>query len=169
MASYYEILDVPRSASPDDIKKAYRKKALQWHPDKNPDNKEFAEKKFKEVAEAYEVLSDKHKREIYDRYGREGLTGAGSGPSRSETGGMEPGFTFTFRSPEEVFREFFGSGDPFSELFDDLGAFSELQNQGSRLTGPFFTFSSSFPGNSGKHCPCPFLQTRSPGNWFCFG
>ncbi|EDL75419.1 rCG23817, isoform CRA_i [Rattus norvegicus] len=147
----------------------YRKKALQWHPDKNPDNKEFAEKKFKEVAEAYEVLSDKHKREIYDRYGREGLTGAGSGPSRSETGGMEPGFTFTFRSPEEVFREFFGSGDPFSELFDDLGAFSELQNQGSRLTGPFFTFSSSFPGNSGKHCPCPFLQTRSPGNWFCFG
>ncbi|XP_063123828.1 dnaJ homolog subfamily B member 2 isoform X5 [Rattus norvegicus] len=130
MASYYEILDVPRSASPDDIKKAYRKKALQWHPDKNPDNKEFAEKKFKEVAEAYEVLSDR------------------SGPSRSETGGMEPGFTFTFRSPEEVFREFFGSGDPFSELFDDLGAFSELQNQGSRLTGPFFTFSSSFPGNS---------------------
>ncbi|XP_031223918.1 dnaJ homolog subfamily B member 2 isoform X1 [Mastomys coucha] len=148
MASYYEILDVPRSASPDDIKKAYRKKALQWHPDKNPDNKEFAEKKFKEVAEAYEVLSDKHKREIYDRYGREGLTGAGSGPSRSETGGMGPGFTFTFRSPEEVFREFFGNGDPFSELFDDLGVFSDLQNQGPRLTGPFFTFSSSIPGNS---------------------
>lgn len=148
MASYYEILDVPRSASPDDIKKAYRKKALQWHPDKNPDNKEFAEKKFKEVAEAYEVLSDKHKREIYDRYGREGLTGAGSGPSRSEAGGTGPGFTFTFRSPEEVFREFFGSGDPFSELFDDLGVFSELQNQGPRRTGPFFTFSSSFPGNS---------------------
>lgn len=89
-----------------------------------------------------------HKREIYDRYGREGLTGAGSGPSRSETGGAGPGFTFTFRSPEEVFREFFGSGDPFSELFDDLGVFSELQNQGPRLTGPFFTFSSSFPANS---------------------
>lgn len=58
MASYYEILDVPPSASADDIKKAYRRKALQWHPDKNPDNKEFAERKFKEVAEAYEVLSD---------------------------------------------------------------------------------------------------------------
>nr|KAF6494565.1 DnaJ heat shock protein family (Hsp40) member B2 [Rousettus aegyptiacus] len=84
MASYYEILDVPRSASADDIKKAYRRKALQWHPDKNPDNKEFAERKFKEVAEAYEVLSDKHKREVYDRYGREGLTGAGTGPSRAE-------------------------------------------------------------------------------------
>ncbi|XP_045020538.1 dnaJ homolog subfamily B member 2 isoform X5 [Bubalus bubalis] len=117
MASYYEILDVPRSASADDIKKAYRKKALQWHPDKNPDNKEFAEKKFKEVAEAYEVLSDKHKREIYDLYGREGLTGAGTGPSRAEAGSGGPGFTFTFRSPEEVFREFFGSGDPFAELF----------------------------------------------------
>ncbi|XP_055146706.1 dnaJ homolog subfamily B member 2 isoform X1 [Symphalangus syndactylus] len=148
MASYYEILDVPRSASADDIKKAYRRKALQWHPDKNPDNKEFAEKKFKEVAEAYEVLSDKHKREIYDRYGREGLTGTGTGPSRAEAGSGGPGFTFTFRSPEEVFREFFGSGDPFSELFDDLGPFSELQNRGSRHSGPFFTFSSSFPGHS---------------------
>ncbi|MEJ1272056.1 DnaJ heat shock protein family (Hsp40) member B2 [Cricetulus griseus] len=126
----------------------YRKKALQWHPDKNPDNKELAEKKFKEVAEAYEVLSDKHKREIYDRYGREGLTGAGSVPSQTETGGVGPGFTFTFRSPEEVFREFFGSGDPFSELFDELGPFSELQNRGSRHSGPFFTFSSSFPGQS---------------------
>ncbi|XP_054334610.1 dnaJ homolog subfamily B member 2 isoform X1 [Pongo pygmaeus] len=148
MASYYEILDVPRSASADDIKKAYRRKALQWHPDKNPDNKEFAEKKFKEVAEAYEVLSDKHKREIYDRYGREGLTGTGTGPSRAEAGSGGPGFTFTFRSPEEVFREFFGSGDPFAELFDDLGPFSELQNRGSRHSGPFFTFSSSFPGHS---------------------
>uniref|UniRef100_A0A8C2MQR5 DnaJ heat shock protein family (Hsp40) member B2 n=1 Tax=Cricetulus griseus TaxID=10029 RepID=A0A8C2MQR5_CRIGR len=130
MASYYEILDIPRSASPDDIKKAYRKKALQWHPDKNPDNKELAEKKFKEVAEAYEVLSDR------------------SVPSQTETGGVGPGFTFTFRSPEEVFREFFGSGDPFSELFDELGPFSELQNRGSRHSGPFFTFSSSFPGQS---------------------
>ncbi|XP_048200657.1 dnaJ homolog subfamily B member 2 isoform X2 [Perognathus longimembris pacificus] len=148
MASYYEILDVPPSASADDIKKAYRRKALQWHPDKNPDNKEVAERKFKEVAEAYEVLSDKHKREIYDRYGREGLTGAGTGPSRAETGGGGPGFTFTFRSPEEVFREFFGSADPFSELFDELGPFSELQNRSARRTGPFFAFSSSFPGPS---------------------
>ncbi|XP_045415954.1 dnaJ homolog subfamily B member 2 isoform X2 [Lemur catta] len=130
MASYYEILDVPRSASADDIKKAYRRKALQWHPDKNPDNKEFAERKFKEVAEAYEVLSDR------------------TGPPRAEAGSGGPGFTFTFRSPEEVFREFFGSGDPFAELFDELGPFSELQNRGSRPSGSFFTFSSSFPGHS---------------------
>uniref|UniRef100_G1RDR4 J domain-containing protein n=1 Tax=Nomascus leucogenys TaxID=61853 RepID=G1RDR4_NOMLE len=147
------------------MKEMYRRKALQWHPDKNPDNKEFAEKKFKEVAEAYEVLSDKHKREIYDRYGREGLTGTGTGPSRAEAGSGGPGFTFTFRSPEEVFREFFGSGDPFAELFDDLGPFSELQNRGSRHSGPFFTFSSSFPGHSGKllsgqGCYC----VRQPGS-----
>ncbi|XP_020930633.1 dnaJ homolog subfamily B member 2 isoform X7 [Sus scrofa] len=139
MASYYEILDVPRSATADDIKKAYRKKALQWHPDKNPDNKEFAEKKFKEVAEAYEVLSDKHKREIYDRYGREGLTGAGTGPSRAEAGGGGPGFTFTFRSPEEVFREFFGSGDPFAELFD----FSSSSFSFSPGAGAFRSVSTS--------------------------
>lgn len=147
MASYYEILDVPPTASADDIKKAYRRKALQWHPDKNPDNKEFAEQKFKEVAEAYEVLSDQRKREIYDRYGREGLTGAGTGPSRAEAG-SGGGFTFTFRSPEEVFREFFGTGDPFAELFEELGPFSELHNPGSRPTGPFFAFSTSFPGRS---------------------
>ncbi|XP_054979178.1 dnaJ homolog subfamily B member 2 isoform X3 [Sorex araneus] len=163
MASYYEILDVPPNASPDDIKKAYRKKALQWHPDKNPDNKEFAEKKFKEVAEAYEVLSDKHKREIYDRYGREGLTGAGSGPSRAgtDTGqGGAPAFVFSFRSPEEVFREFFGTGDPFSELFDDLGPFSELQGRLSPRSGPFFTF-SSFPGHSSNFSSSSF--SFSPG------
>ncbi|XP_045431696.1 dnaJ homolog subfamily B member 2 isoform X6 [Pipistrellus kuhlii] len=147
MASYYEILDVPPTASADDIKKAYRRKALQWHPDKNPDNKEFAEKKFKEVAEAYEVLSDQHKREIYDRYGREGLTGAGTGPSRAEAGGGGPGFTFTFRSPEEVFREFFGTGDPFAELFE-LSPFSDLHSRGSRPAGPFFAFSTSFPGRA---------------------
>ncbi|XP_077874181.1 dnaJ homolog subfamily B member 2 isoform X3 [Ictidomys tridecemlineatus] len=93
-------------------------------------------------------MSPEHKREIYDRYGREGLTGAASGPSRAESGGGGPGFTFTFRSPEEVFREFFGSGDPFAELFDDLGPFSELQSRGTRHSGPFFTFSSSFPGHS---------------------
>uniref|UniRef100_A0A8B9LTN5 J domain-containing protein n=1 Tax=Astyanax mexicanus TaxID=7994 RepID=A0A8B9LTN5_ASTMX len=61
MVDYYDVLGVSRSASQDDIKKAYRKLALRWHPDKNPDNKEEAERKFKEIAEAYEVLKRVYK------------------------------------------------------------------------------------------------------------
>ncbi len=71
---YYEVLGVAREASPDDVKKAYRKMALKWHPDKNPGDKE-AEEKFKEASEAYSVLSDQEKRATYDRYGHEGLSG----------------------------------------------------------------------------------------------
>ncbi len=73
---YYEVLGVERSSSADDIKRAYRRMALKYHPDKNPDDKE-AESKFKECAEAYEVLSDPAKRQRYDQYGHEGLRGAG--------------------------------------------------------------------------------------------
>jgi molecular chaperone DnaJ len=69
---YYEVLGVDRNADEATIKKAYRKLAMQYHPDKNPDNKE-AEEKFKEASEAYEVLSDKEKRQIYDQYGHSGL------------------------------------------------------------------------------------------------
>ncbi|CAG11625.1 unnamed protein product [Tetraodon nigroviridis] len=79
MVEYYQILGVRRDASAEDIKKAYRKLALKWHPDKNPENKEEAEKRFKELSEAYEVLSDANKRSIYDRYGKEGLTGNNTG------------------------------------------------------------------------------------------
>uniref|UniRef100_A0A674I523 J domain-containing protein n=1 Tax=Terrapene triunguis TaxID=2587831 RepID=A0A674I523_9SAUR len=94
----------------------YRKAALKWHPDKNPENKEHAERKFKEIAEAYEVLSDKSKRDLYDRYGKDGLTGTGTGDPRGGAGA--PGFTFTFRGADEVFREFFGGRDPFADFFD---------------------------------------------------
>uniref|UniRef100_A0A8C2TR18 DnaJ heat shock protein family (Hsp40) member B2 n=1 Tax=Coturnix japonica TaxID=93934 RepID=A0A8C2TR18_COTJA len=119
MVDYYEALGVSRNATADDIKKAYRKAALKWHPDKNPDNKEYAEQKFKEIAEAYEVLSDKQKRDIYDRYGKEGLMGAGGGGSRADAGAPE--FTFTFRSAHDVFREFFGGRDPFADFFGACG------------------------------------------------
>ena len=68
---YYEVLDVAKDASADEIKKAYRKKAIQYHPDKNPDDKE-AEDKFKEAAEAYEVLSNEDKRARYDQFGHAG-------------------------------------------------------------------------------------------------
>ncbi|KAJ7405640.1 DnaJ subfamily B member 2 [Pitangus sulphuratus] len=116
MVDYYEALGVSRNATAEDIKKAYRKAALKWHPDKNPDNKEYAEQRFKEIAEAYEVLSDKQKRDVYDRYGKDGLMGAGAGGSRANAGAPE--FTFTFRSAHDVFREFFGGRDPFAEFFD---------------------------------------------------
>ncbi|XP_074973775.1 dnaJ homolog subfamily B member 2-like [Caretta caretta] len=133
MVEYYEALGIPRSASSDDIKKAYRKAALKWHPDKNPGNKEHAERKFKEIAEAYEVLSDKSKRDLYDRYGKDGLTGAGTGDPRGGAGA--PGFTFTFRGADEVFREFFGGRDPFADFFDDVGLFSDLHAGGPRGHG----------------------------------
>ena len=95
---YYEILAVERHAADDEIKKNYRKMAMQHHPDRNPGDKE-AEEKFKEAAEAYEVLSDPQKREIYDRYGHEGLTNTGFKG---------------FNGFEEVFSSF---GDIFGDIF----------------------------------------------------
>jgi len=71
--SYYTILGIQKTAQEGEIKKAYRKLALKWHPDKNPDNKKAAEEKFKEISEAYSVLIDPNKRVIYDKYGKEGL------------------------------------------------------------------------------------------------
>ena len=73
---YYEVLGVDARASQDEIKKAYRQLALKFHPDRNPGDKE-AEEKFKEAAEAYEVLRDSQKREIYDQFGHAGLEGTG--------------------------------------------------------------------------------------------
>ena len=134
MVDYYNILEVPRNASASDIKKAYRKLALKWHPDKNPDCQEDATKRFKEISEAYEVLCDDKKRAIYDKYGKEGLTpsagGAGGSRSRRHRHGdrgeavwpeedIVYGFpSFAFRDPFDIFREFFGGNDPFAEMFE---------------------------------------------------
>ncbi|KAF6275930.1 DnaJ heat shock protein family (Hsp40) member B6 [Rhinolophus ferrumequinum] len=131
MVDYYEVLGVQRHASAEDIKKAYRKLALKWHPDKNPENKEEAERKFKQVAEAYEVLSDAKKRDIYDKYGKEGLNGGGGGGTHFD-GPFEFGFT-GFPS--------FGGGFPsFDTGFTSFGSLGH---------GGLTSFSSTAFGGSG--------------------
>jgi len=98
---YYEILGVSRSADTAEIKKAYRKLALRYHPDRNPGDKE-AEERFKDATEAYEVLSDAEKRQIYDRYGEEGLKNRGyQGPGNFED---------IFSSFSDIFGDLFGFG-----------------------------------------------------------
>lgn len=98
---YYDILGVARQADEEEIKKAYRKMALKFHPDRNPGNQE-AEERFKEAAEAYEVLHDPQKKELYDRYGHEGLKNTGF----SGFGGFED----IFSSFGDIFEDFFGLG-----------------------------------------------------------
>lgn len=137
MVDYYKTLGVPKTASQEDIKKAYRKLALKWHPDKNPDNKEEAEQKFKELAEAYEVLSDKSKRDAYDRYGNDHMRHTGA--TNADFSDF-PGFTFTFRNPDDVFREFFGGHDPFANFFDDFSSFGSCSRMGPNR---FFSFPSA--------------------------
>lgn len=103
---YYEVLGVARGASLDEIKKAYRKLAIQHHPDKNPGNKE-SEDKFKEATEAYEVLSDDKKRPAYDQFGFAGVEGMGGGP------GAGHDFSSAFRDFEDIFGDFSGIFDSF--------------------------------------------------------
>jgi len=109
---YYEVLGVGKNASKDDIKKAYRKLAMQYHPDRNPDNKE-AEEKFKEAAEAYEVLSDDDKRAKYDKFGHEGLKGG-------------QGFQ-GFNDVNDIFSH-------FSDIFGGSGIFDDFFSAGSGRT-----------------------------------
>ena len=93
---YYSVLGVNRNADQNELKSAYRKMAMKYHPDRNPDNPE-AEEKFKTINEAFEVLSDPQKRQIYDNYGAEGLNGAGAG-----------GFHGGFCGFEDIFSSVFG-------------------------------------------------------------
>lgn len=123
-SDYYDILGVSRSASGDEIKKAYRKQALEWHPDRHKDDKETTEKRFKEINEAYQVLSDREKKSAYDQYGHDAFTpggmpggfgGAGSPFTYTYTtrGGDNPFASFDFGDPFEIFEQFFGGGTPF--------------------------------------------------------
>ncbi|MBJ7448728.1 MAG: molecular chaperone DnaJ [Parachlamydiales bacterium] len=130
MADYYEVLGVSKEASPEEIKKAYRKKALQFHPDKNPDDSN-AEKRFKEVAEAYEVLGDAKKKEMYDRYGADafqpGMGGGGGHPGMGGFSSMEDALrtfmgAFGGGGGESIFDSFFGGGGGGQESRAQQGA-----------------------------------------------
>ncbi|MFZ5642236.1 MAG: molecular chaperone DnaJ [Bacillota bacterium] len=101
---YYDVLGVSKQASAEELKKAYRKLARQYHPDANPDNKKQAEEKFKEIAEAYEVLSDPEKRANYDRFGHAGVDGQGFGGFGGFGGGGD------FGGLNDIFDMFFGGG-----------------------------------------------------------
>jgi len=101
---FYEVLAISRTASVDEIKTAYRKAALKWHPDRNPENKSEAEVKFRECTEAYSVLSDQQKRQIYDTYGHAGLSSAGAGQGFDNT---------VFQDFHDIFGDFFGFEDLF--------------------------------------------------------
>jgi molecular chaperone DnaJ len=107
---YYEVLGVQRNAGKDDVKKAYRKLAVQYHPDKNPGNKE-AEEKFKEASEAYEVLSDDQKKAAYDQFGFAGVEGMGGQRDYSQT----------FRGFEDIFGDFSGFSGIFDTFFGGSG------------------------------------------------
>lgn len=151
---YYKILGINKGASVDEIKKAYRQLALRYHPDKNKSPE--AEERFKEIAEAYEILSDQKKKSIYDEYGEEGLKGAS---------GTSSGGTYEFHGdPRATFAQFFGTSNPFDSFFGsgpsggvfgsffDDADFIELTN-----VGPGGGFSPRRTYNSGS----PFMSEKS--------
>lgn len=136
-SDYYGILGVSKNASADEIKKAYRKQALEWHPDKHKEEKEAAERRFKEINEAYQILSDSQKRSAYDQFGHSafspgGMPGGfgGTGSPFGQTGrygpftysyystggdGANPFAGFDFGDPFEIFEQFFGGASPFRQ------------------------------------------------------
>ncbi|KAG2499079.1 hypothetical protein HYH03_003262 [Edaphochlamys debaryana] len=136
---FYKILGIARDADEATIKKAYRKQALKWHPDRNPDNKDKAEDKFRDVAAAYETLSDAEKRRIYDQMGEEGLKQGGpggGGPGGGGPGGAHFNMNFGGGDPFEMFNMFFGGGGGGGARRRDFG--TKNFNMGGGQRGPQF-------------------------------
>ncbi|KIM39903.1 hypothetical protein M413DRAFT_446823 [Hebeloma cylindrosporum] len=173
-ADYYKLLDISKTATDDEIKKAYKKMALKWHPDRNKGSEE-ANRKFKEISEAFEVLSDSNKRAVYDQFGEEGLKGGGPAPGAGAPGGAGfsgfsgfpgagGGTTYTFTSgpggfgggsggsgfnptdPRKIFEEMFGGGGIFGGMGGMGGMGRGFPDQDNDMGG-FSSFSSSgMPG-----------------------
>lgn len=144
---YYKILGIDKTASEKDIKKAYRKLAIKYHPDKNPDNKEKAEENFKKVSEAYQVLSDSKKRKIYDQYGKAGLDPSAGGGGGGFSG--HPGATRMSREDaDKIFKMFFGGDGGFGGMggMGNGATFSFTTGSGDGGQHTFFSNSGGFPG-----------------------
>ena len=130
---YYEVLGVGKNATDEELKKAYRRLAKKYHPDANPDNKEEAEKKFKEVNEAYEILSDKQKRQMYDQFGFDGPQGFGGGQNGyySYTSGFDGFSGFSdfgdFGDLGDIFSSFFGGGSSRSRSSNGVRRGADLK------------------------------------------
>ncbi len=162
---YYEVLEVDKTATLDEIKKAYRKKAIQYHPDKNPGDKE-AEEKFKEAAEAYDVLSNPDKRARYDQFGHAGLGGAAGngGPFGGFSGGM---------SMDDIFSMF---GDIFGGHSGGFGGFGGFGGGGGRSNnnavpwfGPACQGETEPQGNlyrRGKEIQTEEIRALYPLSWY---
>ena len=132
---YYEVLGVQKNASKDDIKKAYRKLAIQYHPDKNPGNK-TAEEKFKEATEAYEVLADDQKKAAYDQFGFAGVEGMGGG---------QQDYSQVFRGFEDIFGDFSNISDIFGSFFGGGRSFRGGGGQGSVRQGANLRYDIEIP------------------------